>query len=374
MWSSLLAAFSLVAVARAAALHKRVNASNPWFLERFSSLVAFGDSYTDENRLNYFGQNNGSAPPPGTVLPESNSTAGGGRTWARYVVQYTGSEANNEFVPQLNLYDYAVSGAVCSNEITPRVWSSINANFPSVVDYEIPAFLNDTQAINNVTNQPTFTPALTGSNAVYVMWIGTNDLGVYAFLTDSQVPGNTLTSYTDCVFGALDSLYASGGRYFVVNNLLPLYLTALYGNATVGGVGPNRYWPDKPSNLTAIGEQMKEYVTTVNNVWKYQLPYEVLLANRYPGANFVLFDVYSLVLDIYNNPTMYLNGSAPANVTGFERHCNLNGTVCADFEGGESSDSFLWFDELHPSEQTDRIIAMNFVDVLNGNSSYATYY
>ena len=71
---------------------------------------------------------------------------------------------------------------------------------------------------------------------------------------------------------------------------------------------------------------------------------------------------------------MYLNGSAPANVTGFERHCNLNGTVCADFEGGESSDSFLWFDELHPSEQTDRIIAMNFVDVLNGNSSYATYY
>ena len=31
-------------------------------------------------------------------------------------------------------------------------------------------------------------------------------------------------------------------------------------------------------------------------------------------------------------------------------------------------------DELHPSEQTDRNIAKNFVDVLNGNSTYASYY
>ena len=34
-----------------------------------------------------------------------------------------------------------------------------------------------------------------------------------------------------------------------------------------------------------------------------------------------------------------------------------------------------WFlDELHPSEQTDRNIAKNFVDVLNGNGTYASYY
>jgi hypothetical protein len=32
------------------------------------------------------------------------------------------------------------------------------------------------------------------------------------------------------------------------------------------------------------------------------------------------------------------------------------------------------YDELHPSEQTDRIIAKNFVDILDGSSKYATYY
>lgn len=41
-----------------------------WTIKQFASLITFGDSYTDENRLNYFINNNGSAPPPGTILPE----------------------------------------------------------------------------------------------------------------------------------------------------------------------------------------------------------------------------------------------------------------------------------------------------------------
>lgn len=91
-----------------------------WSVSRFNSLVAFGDSYTDENRLKYFGQHHGSAPPAGTFLPESFNTAGGGRTWVRHVIQYTGAEVGGQWEPSMTLYDYAVSGAVCSNLITPR--------------------------------------------------------------------------------------------------------------------------------------------------------------------------------------------------------------------------------------------------------------
>lgn len=211
------------------------------------------------------------------------------------MVQYTGSEANGQFVPQINLYNYAVSGAVCSNGITPRIFSPINADFPSVVEYEIPAFINDSTALNSATGKPTFTPALTSSNAVYLVWIGTNDLGAGAFITDSQVAGKTLTDYTNCVFSAFDSLYASGGRYFVLNNVIPLNLVPLYANSTYRGVDTSFCSADKPDNYTAIAERMNQYVTTVNNVFRYQLPYEVALANRYPGANFALFDVYNLV-------------------------------------------------------------------------------
>lgn len=58
---------------------------------------------------------------------------------------------------------------------------------------------------------------------------------------------------------------------------------------------------------------------------------------------------------------MYLNGTAPANVTGVGK-------------GSASPDSFLWYDTLHPSEQTDRVIARTFVDVVSGSSEYATYW
>ena len=173
-----------------------------------------------------------------------------------------------------------------------------------MIDYEVPAFITDLNSTNNATGMPLFTPALTANNAVYVMWIGTNDLGVDAFITDSQVPGNTLTDYTDCVFQALDEIYATGARYFVVNNVIPLQLTRLYANDTDGEAGPNHYWPDKPSNHTAISEQMAEYATSVDNVFKYQIPYEVMLADRYPGANFARFDVYSLVRWPFSFPVL----------------------------------------------------------------------
>jgi len=88
-------------------------------VSRFNSIT-FGDSYTDENRIIYFYTHIGSAPPAGTFLPESFSTPSGGRTWPRYVVQYTGHTVNGAWSPQLTLYNYAVSGAVCSNFISPR--------------------------------------------------------------------------------------------------------------------------------------------------------------------------------------------------------------------------------------------------------------
>jgi hypothetical protein len=60
--------------------------------------------------------------PPHQLLSfqRASARAGGGRTWPRYVIQYTGAEVGGKWKPSMTLYDYAVSGAVCSNLITPR--------------------------------------------------------------------------------------------------------------------------------------------------------------------------------------------------------------------------------------------------------------
>jgi len=149
-------------------------------------------------------------------------------------------------------YDYAVSGAVCSNNITPRWFALINQNFPSVLEYEIPAFIADGNTNNVATGKPYFSPALTANNAVYAIWIGTNDVGVNAFITDSQVAGKTLTDYINCVYTSMDQLYATGARYFVLMNLAPLQLAPLYASGT-----PYNYWPNKPANFTEVTQKMK---------------------------------------------------------------------------------------------------------------------
>jgi hypothetical protein len=180
---------------------------------------------------------------------------------------------------------------VCSNEITPRTFSYINALFPSVLEYEVPAFLADSKykvSGKRFLNIP-------AQETVYSIWIGTNDLGNNAFITDSQVKNKTIPDYINCVYSVLDQVYANGGRYFVLMNLAPLQLSPLYATPENGGVGANRYWPDKPDNLTLISYRMWEQVATANDVFKYQTPYELLVARRYPGARFAVMDMYGLV-------------------------------------------------------------------------------
>lgn len=143
----------------------------------FDNLVTFGDSYTDDGRLGYYISHNGSAPPAGTLQPESSVSASGGLAWGQYVQQYTGAA----------YFDYAVSGATCSNEIVARYFSAINKPFPSVVDDELPSFVADVGVNTLYENR-------TAENTVYALWIGTNDLGYGAFLTDAQAPGSKFCS------------------------------------------------------------------------------------------------------------------------------------------------------------------------------------
>ena len=106
--------------------------------------------------------------------------------------------------------------------------SVINASFPSVTEYEVPAFLADVAwkdpetGTNTLFGEPgdeedgAARPGRRADNSVYALWIGTNDLGADAFLTDSVFrPGATVArDYADCVWDVFDALYSTGGRHF----------------------------------------------------------------------------------------------------------------------------------------------------------------
>jgi hypothetical protein len=195
-----------------------------WDTAAVSTLLAFGDSYTDETRLAYFMTHNGSAPPVGWIGPDNPSTFSGGHDWVRYVSYYTGA----------TLYRYAVAGAVCSNHTIPRYTDLLDATFPGVRKYKVTAFRSDYAAGALEMNW---------SSTVVTMWIGTNDLGGGALLDRQQMAGKTVIDYVHCIFEQLTELYKLGARRFVLLNIAPLELAPLY--AADSTPGPDSFWKGK---------------------------------------------------------------------------------------------------------------------------------
>jgi phospholipase/lecithinase/hemolysin len=297
----------------------------------FEYLVVFGDSYSDDGRGNYFWDNGAKQPPVGTNPPESGINWTGGLVWGQYVGNYTGA----------TVYDYAIGGSTCTNTIIPKFNPFYNATVPSVLDEMIPAYENDTETALYAD--------VTAENAVYGLWIGTNDLGVDAFLMDTQVPNTNLTTYVDCLWSVFDHIYTAGGRRFVILNNNALQLAPVFRTPEQGGTGNSLYWGDKENyNMTEYNQKMMEYTVMANRLISDGAPLNLLVHNRWPGASFGVFDVNGLVTDIFNNPQKYLE--APYNATWYYNDCPSAGCP-AD----RLLDSYLWYDALHPSNKTSKL-------------------
>jgi len=282
---------------------------------QIKNLVPFGDSYTDVG-----------------------SPSDGGTAWPVYVSRYGG----------FNLYPFAKSGATCSNNITYRP-------APSVFESQLPLYMSET-GNGSLKLDPTST--------IYTLWIGTNDVGANALITGSQTPGVTIVDTTTCAVNWIKTLYASGARNFLFQNMIPLEKTILYAPDSY----PNRYWTAQ-RNTTDWSILMRELTQSGNAISKLMLQ---ALPASLPGAHVGLFDSNRLFQDMYDNPKTYLNGTAPLNVTGAVSACvyPLNGgTASCTTAQGTARDSFLWYDELHPSEQADRIVAREITKVLQAQAS-----
>lgn len=321
--------------------------------------------------MGYLINSGGKWPAPGTVLGPSDNTASGGKIWARFAAE----EA------KADLFNYAVAGAACDTDIIYRPFAPVNGPFPGVKNDEIPAFQADikTKAYKGIS----------ADNTVYALWIGTNDLGYGAFLTDSQGTGYVISDFVDCVWDVFDSIHAAGGRRFVLLNQAPLEVAPMYSaseniNST--------FWPDHTLyNVTEYGNKIQEYTTNVNTIFDYGVPFQLLVEKRWPGTTVSIFHVHELFLDVHDNPEKYLK--TPVDVDGFYHVCDPDSSNdCVNSKN--SPDSFLWYvlllrtsgcravtnvecyryDSLHASEITNKVIAKEFVGVVNGESKYGKTY
>ena len=101
------------------------------------------------------------------------------------------------------LYPFAKAGATCSNNITSRP-------FPSVFESQLPTYFAE---VANGTLE------LDPAETMYTLWIGTNDVGANALLTDNHAPGATLVDVVACAVNWVEVMYKSGARNFIFQNV-----------------------------------------------------------------------------------------------------------------------------------------------------------
>ncbi|KAF8827851.1 hypothetical protein HHX47_DHR4000681 [Lentinula edodes] len=160
-------------------------------------------------------------------------------------------------------------------------------------------------------------------------------------------------------------LYESGARNFIFQNINPLQHTILYSSTGYY----TKFWTF-PRNATSWSVSMTELALSGNDLT--QLKLQALLP-QIPDAHVAHFDSHSLFQDMFDNPSQYLNGTAPLNVTGCINSCVFqvnepDSGVCT-LVNGTDRDSYLWYDELHPSEQADRIVAREMALVMEGKTN-----
>ncbi|KAL0580633.1 hypothetical protein V5O48_001363 [Marasmius crinis-equi] len=281
------------------------------------NLVTFGDSYT--------------------AIAKSN----GGAAWPLYAAGYA----------NISLFPFAKGGATCSNNLTFRL-------FPSVFESQLPLYF---------TEKDNGTLSLDPEETVYSLWIGTNDLGANALITGQ--PKASIVDVAACMVNWVKVLHDSGARNFIFQNMIPLEQVPMYSPNAY----PDTFWFAE-RNTTEWSVFMRELVLSGNALTRLMLE---ALVPTLEGSHLAIFDSHSLFQDMIDNPSLYLNGTAPLNTTSAAKSCvfelnNSSNSNCTIIPEGPERDSYLWFDELHPSEQAGRIVAREIAQVIVGEESNFT--
>jgi hypothetical protein len=163
-----------------------------------------------------------------------------------------------------------MSGSSCSTKLI-----NAPAQIPGIQQTQLPQFTADL-AFKARDGSPFL--KLAPETTVYVIWIGTNDLGSFGFLSMAN-GAQKIPEYVECVYNAWDKIYASGGRKFILMNVVPLNILPMY-SSNAGNV---------KKLVDLVGAANTAFATKTAASTQGAKP-------RYPGAEFALFDVHKFVM------------------------------------------------------------------------------
>lgn len=301
----------------------------------FTGLNVFGDSLADSGNL--FTLTNALFPPGLPALPPSPPYAqksSNGPIWIDNVGQALGLSpalvtdlALNPAAPfPTQGINFAFTGALSSDVHV------LDDGIPFLAPL-LPGFQEQIVAFSELSMLVPVDP-----NALYVVWVGGNDYNE-AFFNPASLPVSTVEQLpnfvTDNIISGLSELTSLGAKEFLVVNLPNI------------GEAPFADFLDAliPEDIPAVLGQL---ISTHNDLLSLKLDE---FGQGQPEANITTLDIETLFDDILTNPAAF-------GLTNVTDACLINFQPGFQFDGiCDNPDEFLFWDDVHPTAATSRIIS-----------------
>jgi phospholipase/lecithinase/hemolysin len=302
---------------------------------QFNALYSFGDSLSDTGNVsNATGGLFPANPPPPQVSPYFQGSFSNGDLWVNYLADELGlnptlfTTTQPGTIPSQGI-NFAFGGATSGiiNSFAP------NSPTPTGVLAQVAAF-TQLLTVNNQRANP---------NALYTIWAGSND---YLFgnlnLTDPNVPLGVVNN----VELAVRSLAGVGAENIVVLNLPDLGSSPFINrNPPFAGLFNNvtaAHNSNLQSSLTNLRQQL--------------------------GINIVDVDVNRLFRTVTSNPGAFnFTNTSDSCITGSLG--NVSDSIRAGlFNVCSNPDNFVFFDEVHPTTPTHRLVADTVLAAIQAES------
>jgi phospholipase/lecithinase/hemolysin len=284
----------------------------PAFAELFDGMVVFGDSLSDPG--NHFVAYETTLQPPFAPLPDYPYAIGGhhfsnGRTWIEQLSHALGMPTSGK--PALR------APGVFTNYAVGRARARTGAAaFPHFdLSTQVQTFLADTGGAARV-------------DALYVIWIGANDLddALIEAQTNPARAGEIIQAAVTTVAGNVYALWTAGARRFMILNL------------------PD---PALAPFVRALGPGVQAAATQVGAIYNAALTQALSQVSVLPGLQLIPFDVKAVFDEIVaTEDGGRMNVMEPCLTFGVVRHA-----TCAH------PAHYLFWDGAHPTRAGHHLIA-----------------
>jgi phospholipase/lecithinase/hemolysin len=283
--------------------------TNAFADQHFSSVIAFGDSLSDNgnyyrlvDRLTPLVPQDGSPPLPYFFGRFSN-----GPVAVELLAEQLG----------LPLDDHAVGGALsgAGNEDPRFPQSGLRSQVQAMVDQR----------------------GVLDGKALYVIWCGANDLLALLKGQTSVPPNTVITNAVGNISTSIGLLYARGARHFLLPNLPDLGLTPVARN----------------NQASALASQLSG---------AFNAGYQLALANvshQLPRAHIYAVDVTKVEQAVVSNPAASgLSNITEACISDPRYEC-----ILSSFNARPTT--YLYWDDVHPTAEGHALLAAHFLSAVS---------